>query len=149
MSITEGDPIAEELAARSDDLRADLIGLRHDMQSYHRSQQVAVQELQDEIETQRILSRFNRRTWFEVMAYIGFGSALFADAADHYARSGWWGLVLWTSQHGDGGPWEWTARGVGLGWEVAFVGWLTYRAQVPEFLLPRVAKGAPKPPPRR
>lgn len=144
--MIEPDGIAEELQQQNDALRQDLVGLRQDMKDYHRASMTAVAALQDEIETQRILTRYNRRTWFEVMAWLCFGTALLADVGRAYAHSGWWGLLFWTSRHGAGGPWEWAARAVGFTWQVGFVGWLTRRAQVPEELLSRVAAGAPKAP---
>lgn len=138
------DGYGPELARSNADLRADVNGLRHDLQRWQRDVEVTVQALQDEIEVRRILARFARRTWFWVMFWLAAGTTLLADIGRAYAHNHWWGLILWTSRHGDGSALEWALRAISFCWEVGLGVWLVRRAQVPRELVYRVAKGAPR-----
>lgn len=100
------------------------------------------QALQQELDTWRVMSKFSRRTWFEVMAWIALASLLVNDVAREYATSGWWGLLLPFTQHGAGDGWEYVARGLGLCWQMGLCWWLMRRSQVPkemEWYLPKTA----------
>jgi hypothetical protein len=91
------------------------------------------QALRREVRDHRRLSKYIRRTHFWTMAAMVFGAIILADLA-HVAHSGWWGLIYWPTQHGHGGPWEWTARAVGFVWQSCYVAYLIKIAQVPDDL---------------
>ena len=105
------------------------------------SSTAAIEQLEIEIQNQKRLSKYQRRTWFWVMSYIYVAGLLTSDLLTHYAHSGWWDLVFWTSQHGHGGPWEFTARVVGFTVQASFLFFMTKRAQVPANLFDRTAHG--------
>lgn len=96
--------------------------------------------LEQEIERQRKLQKWNRRTHFMTMGGMVFLTLLLGDIA-HHAHSAWWDLLFWAWPHGSG-AWDWVARGIGLFWQVSVLMVLVKRAQVPADFWPETAAAA-------
>lgn len=98
-----------------------------------RATQELIARLQLEIDSQRVLTRYARRLWFEVLFWVFLLSAHLGDLArvtDHPA----WGLVFFL---GDNGA-PWWVRALGVSWQVAVAGVLAKRSQVPKWLEDRL-----------
>lgn len=112
-------------------------GLKNEVKTYKQGIALQYETMSHEIEVQKKLTRYSRRTWFEMMTYLFLVSILVSDAARSYATNGWWGLLFWTTQHGDGGPWEWAARAIGISWQALLLYWMGRRSQVPDWVFDR------------
>lgn len=131
-------PEIAQLRASNEELAARLQMLQMGLASYQVSLELQAEQryqaLHREIDTTRFITRYARRTWFMVMAFLVFATVLLGDLARSYADSAWWGLLLWASQHGDGGAWEWVARGTGLTWQVGALIWIYRYSDMPDWL---------------
>lgn len=92
-----------------------------------------VQELRQEVQDHRRLSKYSRRTHFWTMAAMVFGALFLADLSQH-AHSTWWDLLFWATPHGHAGAWEYVARALGLLWQIGYLSYLIHIAQVPDDL---------------
>lgn len=101
-----------------------------------------ITHMQEEYDAQRVLLKYNRRTWFQVMGYMVFGMANLASVQRAYDGV-WWALLFPLVSH-RGGPeaLELYLRVLGVIWQLVIMGILWYRSQVPPWLLDRVADGA-------
>lgn len=125
-----------------DRLASEVRGNRQSIDDFKTESTIAIHALEDEIAIQKRLAKYARRTWFEVMAYIFLAGLLLSDLVRAYGHSDWWSLIVWTSQHGSGGPVEWLARCVGFLLQAAFLIWLGRRSQVPPDLFERTPHGS-------
>lgn len=127
----------DPLEKRVQDLAVGVVGLSGAMREVGRALRADVDELREEITTQRMLAKYSRRTWFEVMAYIFLAGLLVSDLARDfcivfpgsgaaaYPRA--CNVVFWTTEHGGGPQW----RVLGLVLTVLFLFYMGHRAQVP------------------
>lgn len=130
--------MTENLSGSSYASSAEVDALRKEVASYKQGLQAEYERLNYEAEMQKKLSRYSRRTWFEMMAYMLLAGLLVSDVARAYADNQWWGLLFWATQHGDGGTSEWVLRGIGLSLQVALMVVLGRRSQVPDWIYDRV-----------
>lgn len=128
----------DRLTASVQSFEGRVAGLERSLTVYKQGLQAEYERLHHEAEMQKKLSRYARRTWFEMMAYIFLVGLLVSDVARAYADSQWWGLVFWATQHGDGDTAEWVLRGIGLLSQVTLMAVLGRRSQVPEWIYDRV-----------
>lgn len=123
---------------RIDAVNERLDALEKSVLTYRQGLVAEFDRLKHEAEIQKKLSRYARRTWFEMMTYIFIVGLLASDIARAYANNRWWGLVFWTTQHGDGGTLEWVLRGIGLAWQLTVLFVMGKRSQVPPEVFDRV-----------
>lgn len=101
-----------------------------------------IAKMQEEYDAQRVLLKYNRRTWFQVMGYMVFGIAQLVSVSRVYDGV-WFALAFPLVSH-RGGPesLELYLRVLGVIWQVVIMVLLWRRSQVPAWLLDRVADGA-------
>lgn len=110
-----------------------------------------VENLREEINTQRKLAKYARRTWFEVMAWIFLAGLVVSDVGRTYClpRQGETttrypeicDTVFWATNHH--GHWSW--RVLGLLATVSLLLWMAKRSQVPSEIYIRTPTAADKP----
>lgn len=118
-----------------EDLSGHLV-TRRDFERVAEEHHAHITALRSEIETLRLLGRYQQRTWFWIISMLMLLSAALGDVAKTYATTQWWDLIFWTSPHGDTGI-HWT-QAAGFGWQFIFFAVMLLRAQVPGWL-----KGTP------
>lgn len=122
-----------------------VVGMKGAMEGLAKALQNDVDEVKQQLARQRQLSKYNRRTWFQVMAYIFVVGMLVGDVGRRYCGVGVeqvegiagpaCNAVFWTTEHGGGVEW----RIIGFTLQAALIFWMTKRAQVPPHLYAEVA----------
>lgn len=137
----------DELEKRVVDLAVGVIGLKGALEHIGGALADEVHELQDEIATQRKLSKYNRRTHFQMLFWVAFFAIHLSDVANELKeRAPILGdFIFWITD--DGGGWGW--RLLGFLTQMSLFWWLWHRAQVPDELYHRVAAGADDEPGKR
>lgn len=135
----------ERLDKRMTELTVAVVGMRGATEALAQAFRDDINEVKKQLDRQRRLSKYNRRTWFQVMAYIFVVGLLVSDVGRRYcgydgqhakgAAGSACNVVFWTTEHGGGGLW----RVVGFTLQAALIFWITKRAQVPADLYPEVA----------
>lgn len=125
------------LGAQLVEVREAIETLKTDIATYRQGLNAQYERLSHETEVHKKLARYARRTWFEMMTYIFLVGALLSDVARAYATNQWWGLVFWTTEHGQGTEFEWALRLAGLSWQVGLLVFMGRRSQVPEWIFDR------------
>ena len=130
------------LKAGNEALAAQLVDVASRLESYklaiERSNSQRYDALRLEIDTMRLLTRFNRSTHFMVLGYITFTVATIYSLSVRYDGV-LWAVVFPLTSH-SGGPWwlELALRVVGVVAQLAWIGRLYMKAQVPSWLENRV-----------
>lgn len=96
-----------------------------------------IKRLELEIDCQRVLTRYARRTWFEVLFWVFLATAHVRDLATSYPHEAW-ALIFWAGSGDFTGHAPWWVRALGAGWQAVLVIVLAKRSQVPPWLLDRV-----------
>lgn len=122
------------------DLTVGVVGMKGAMEGLARALQCEVDDLKTQLDRQRRLTKYARRTWFEVMAYIFMVGLLIADVGRRYCGADGdqvgqtagavCNVVFWTTEHGGGVQWRIT----GMVATAGLLFWLGRRAQVPDDL---------------
>jgi hypothetical protein len=97
-----------------------------------------ISQLHEEIDATRVLSKYARRTYLEVLVWVALGVGNLRDVAS--ATDGiWWSLLYPMTSHA-GGPWwlELWLRVTGAAAQIGLLAVLAHRAQVPAWLRDRV-----------
>ena len=122
------------------DLTIGVVGMKGAMEGLNRALQHDLDEVKTQLARERRLTKYARRTWFEVMAWIFASALLVSDLGRRYCASSGeqvegvagpaCNVVFWTTEHGGGVGW----RIVGATLMIVGIFVLNQRAQVPSDL---------------
>lgn len=139
-----------DLESRVTQLAIGVVGMKGALEGVERLLHDDIDELKAEIERQRKLAKYGRRTWFEVMAYIFLVGLLVSDLARTVCTPGPDGVaqfaygcdtVFWTTDHGG----DARLRVLGFTLQAALLLWMGRRSQVPADIFDRVPVAADMP----
>lgn len=132
----------ESLETRVSNLAVGVIGLTGALKDIQRLFAQDIQGLQDEIDTQRKLSKYNRRTHFQMMFFVVLFAVHLRSAAEVYEDDipQLFAFLFWLKDYGYDG-----LRVLGFATQALIAWFLWHRAQVPDSLFNRVAAGADAP----
>lgn len=142
--------MGDSLEKRVTDLAVGVVGMKGALEGVEQLLKNDIDELKTEIERQRKLAKYGRRTWFEVMAYIFLVGLLVSDWARTYCTPGPDGTaqfaygcdaVFWGTDHGG----DVRLRVLGFSLQAALLIWMGRRSQVPEDIFDRVPVAADMP----
>lgn len=123
----------DDLEKRVADLAVGVIGLRGALEHVGEALKFDVESLRAEIDIQRKLSKYNRRTHFQMLYWVAFFAIHLAELRTKLPAE-FADFLFWLTD--DGGGWGWRLLGAITQITLFWVFW--HRAQVPDDLYHRV-----------
>lgn len=142
MTERRTDARRQTLDKKITDLAIGVVGMKGAMEGLAKALQTDVDQVKEQLDKQRRLSKYNRRTHFMVLSWVVVFVLLVSDIGNRYCDTDSgdaWGrtcnVVFWTTEHGGGLEW----RIVGLITHLGFLFFFWKRSQVPPELWSEVA----------